>query len=56
MTKEEHTEHHKILHNHLDKILADYICHHPSERNFTEMPIMKLLEWSYEQTKNPTGE
>jgi hypothetical protein len=43
-----------MLHQHLDELFADYILHHPKERNFTGMPLMRLLEWSCEQTKNPS--
>jgi hypothetical protein len=54
MTHEEHRERHKILHRHLDELFADYIEHHHGEREFTQMPLIKLIQWSYEQTFNPT--
>jgi len=51
-----HKKRHIELHNALDELFADYINHHPNETQFTEMPLMKLLAWSNEQTKNPTEE
>jgi hypothetical protein len=39
------------LHNALDELFADYISNHPTEHGFSEMPIIKLLKWSYEQTQ-----
>jgi hypothetical protein len=54
MTHQEHRERHKILHHHLDELFADYIDHHPEEHNFTQMPLIKLIQWSYEQTWHPT--
>jgi len=51
MTTEEHKRRHKLLHDHL--LFADYISHHPDEHNFTEMPILKLIDWSHSQTLNP---
>ena len=54
MSPEEHKERHKILHRHFDELFADYIDHHPKQVRFLEMPVRLLLDWSYEQTKNPT--
>jgi len=54
LTPEEHKERHKILHNHLDELFADYIEHHPDEKEFLQMPLINLINWSFEQTKNPT--
>jgi hypothetical protein len=54
LTREQHRERHKILHAHLDELFADYIEHHRDERQFTQMPLIKLIQWSYEQTFNPT--
>ena len=54
MTKAEHKRRHEQLHRSLDELFADYIFHHPGESEATEMPIMKLIEWSFNQTKNPT--
>jgi len=46
-----HRQKHIILHNALDELYADYISNHPNEHGFSEMPIIKLLKWSYEQTQ-----
>lgn len=54
MTPEEHKERHVELHKALDELFADYIEHHPDESSFTKMPLMRLIEWSSNQRKNPT--
>ena len=54
MTPEEHKQRHIELHKSLDELFADYISHHPEEIQFTKMPLIKLITWAYEQTKNPT--
>jgi hypothetical protein len=54
MTKAEHKRRHEQLHRDLDELFADYIYHHPGEANFLDVPYKKLMEWSFEQTKNPT--
>jgi len=54
--KEDHKKRHIELHKALYELLADYIGHHPTEIMFTEMPIKKLLDWSFEQTQNPDKE
>jgi hypothetical protein len=54
MTPEEHKARHVELHEALDELLADYIKHHPGQHSFTSMPVMMLLEWSHEQTTNPS--
>ena len=54
MTSKEHKKRHKLLHKYLDELFADYIKHHPDEITFTEMPIIKLMKWSYSQTNEPT--
>ena len=56
MTPEEHKARHKILHQHLDELLADYISHHPQQTQFTKMPVLQLIQWSKEQSENPTEE
>lgn len=50
----EHKKRHIYLHKALDELFADYISHHPEQTKFTEMPVMNLINWSSEQTKNPT--
>ncbi len=54
MTPEEHKTKHKALHGNVDKLFADYISHHPKQINFLQMPIKQLLDWSYNQTLEPT--
>jgi len=52
MTKEEHIERHKLLHQCLDELVADFITHTgvlPSKTS-----VMELMTWSHEQTINPT--
>jgi hypothetical protein len=49
-----HKKRHEELHKSLDELFADYILHHPKELELTNMPLNKLLEWSFEQTKKPT--
>ncbi len=51
---EKHKARHRELHAALDELFADYIGHHPKQKGFIEMPLIKLIEWSFEQTKNPT--
>lgn len=54
MKPEEHKQRHIELHRSLDELFADYISHHPNQTKFTSMPVMTLLEWSHQQTLNPT--
>ncbi len=56
MKPEEHKQKHVELHKGLDELFADYIAHHPNESQFTQMPLIKLIEWSHKQTINPTKE
>lgn len=63
MTTEEHRERHKLLHQQFDELIADYFSHHgrcrvsdgngpiPLPSNTT---LMQLMEWSYQQTIEPT--
>ncbi len=53
-TPEGHKARHVELHHALDELFADYIDHHPGEHEFTSMPLRQLLQWSYEQTTNPS--
>ena len=52
MKEFDHKKHHKKLHKNLDELIADFIKH--SSKLPSEATIMELLEWSYEQTINPT--
>ena len=51
MTKEEHIERHKLLHNHFDELFADFITH--NENKGIDNTIWELMEWSYQQTMDP---
>ncbi len=50
MTPEE--QKHIELHKALDELLADFITH--TNEPVLDRPITDLVEWSYEQTKNPS--
>ena len=51
-TKNELIEIHKELHTSLDKLLACYI--ESTEKGLTETNMMQFIEWSHEQTLNPS--
>ena len=52
MKKGEHKKRHEKLHKALDELVADFIC------NVGKLPdktfIIELMDWSFEQTQNPT--
>ena len=52
MNKEEHKKRHKILHENLDELVADFINHTESLPSKTK--LTELMSWSHEQTTNPT--
>ena len=54
METEEHKQRHVELHESLDELFADYITHHPEQRDFLNMPVRQLIEWSVSQTTHPT--
>ena len=54
MSQEEHQKRHKILHQSLDELFADYISNHGDQKEFLSMSVKELIEWSHEQTINPT--
>ena len=56
MTPEEHRARHRHLHKALDELIADYLDHQPIERFrfLSETTVMELMEWSFQQTRNPT--
>ena len=54
MTREEHIEIHKELHQNFDRLLADFIYH--TGKLPSKTTLMELMEWSYQQTINPTEE
>jgi hypothetical protein len=45
---------HIELHQALDELFADFIRHHPERTRFLDMSFRELMEWSYQQTLNPT--
>ena len=55
MTRDEHIARHKKLHEALDELVADFITHNGiGDYLLGKVSIMRLIEWSCEQTKNPT--
>lgn len=48
----QHIERHKLLHEHLDELLADFIAH--TKALPSKLAIIELVKWSYAQTENPT--
>ena len=52
MNKEKHKVRHQLLHKELDELVADFIIHNKDKLPSTTT-IIELMEWSYEQTKNP---
>lgn len=53
MDENEHRERHKMLHHALDELVADYISQTTGLPSQTT--VMQLIEWSFEQTMQPTG-
>jgi hypothetical protein len=51
-TTNEHKARHVELHKSLDELLADFIGHTGGLPSQTT--VMELIEWSYQQTQNPT--
>jgi hypothetical protein len=55
MTHEAHKARHEMLHRCLDELLADYLRHHAMDRVFiANIRMWDLIQWSHDQTKNPT--
>ena len=52
MDPEKHKQIHIDLHKSLDTLLADFISH--TEKLPSKTTLLEFIEWSYEQTKNPT--
>ena len=50
--QEEHRADHVRLHDALDELLADYQLH--TDRLLGKATIMELMQWSYQQTLDPT--
>ncbi len=54
MTEDEHRERHKKLHRAVAELFADFIDCHPNEpTTLLDLPIWRLMEWSYQQTVSP---
>ena len=53
LTHEEHIARHRMLHRHFDELLADYMNHHPGQLTFLDMPVERLMRWSFQQTRIP---
>lgn len=53
MNKKQHKERHKLLHQHLDELLADFISQTYNLPSKTT--VMDLVKWSHLQTINPTN-
>jgi hypothetical protein len=54
MTHEEHRERHKLLHDHLDELVADWIRHHPpGDALPSKNTVMDLVLWSSSQAVDP---
>jgi len=52
--KEQHKKIHIELHKNLDALLADFIRH--TDKRLHDTNILQFMEWSYQQTLNPTEE
>lgn len=55
--KAEHEKHrlrHEVLHRHLDELIADMIRH--TDHLPSTTTVMQLMEWSHQQTIDPTEE
>lgn len=50
--RKKHIGRHRELHFMLAELLADWIHH--TKKLLSEHTIMEFLEWSYQQTVNPT--
>jgi len=52
MNTSQHKQRHIKLHRALDELLADYVIH--TGRRVSNSTALELMEWSYQQTLNPT--
>lgn len=52
MTEQEHKERHKLLHEHLDELIADWIGSSPG-RYPSKCTIHELIMWSSSQIMKP---
>jgi hypothetical protein len=56
MNREKHIERHKELHKVLDELVADFVRHSEGYPLLSDTTVMKFMEWSHQQTINPTEE
>ena len=54
MKIEEHKQRHKKLHKALDELMADFMMH--TGKFISRTSLKDLMEWAFEQTKNPTDD
>jgi hypothetical protein len=47
-----HRTRHKLLHDHFDELMADYLIYHPQKTPSTTT-LTELMVWSYQQTVEP---
>lgn len=55
LSVDDHKQRHIDMHKSFDELFADYIRHNMEEINFLDIPLKKLLDWSFNQTINPTN-
>lgn len=47
-----HKERHEALHDSLDELVADFVTH--TQKIPSKASVLELIQWSYEQTQNPS--
>lgn len=52
MNEEAHIERHKLLHQYLDELIADYV--RLTGKHLNDTSIMEFMRWSHGQTINPS--
>ena len=51
MNTEKHIARHKMLHGHLDELIADFITH--TKQLPSRTTLFEFIDWSHKQTENP---
>jgi hypothetical protein len=54
MNRNQHIKRHQELHTCFDELAADYIVHNRG-KTLGETSLLTLMQWSNEQTQNPTN-
>lgn len=54
MNRNQHIERHQELHKCLDELAADYLVHNRG-KSLSGTSILQLMQWSNEQTQEPTN-